>query len=417
MSTKVSFLAISLAVVLLPWLVWQIRPVRRVAPLAVVQITVGVLLGPSCFEQFAPSLHAALFSQPVMAGLDGVSSLGVLLYVFVTGLHVDRMLLRQGGRRLAAVAAGSVAVPLLLGAAAGAWMVHAIPGAAGPGDGGFIAAVALCIAVTALPVLAAILQEMGLIHTRLGQSALAVAALNDAALWIMLALLLAFSGPIGHAHALLGLGAAILWFALMLLVVPRVLAKLAQSSDGTILAIGVALALLSALISEALGTGYLIGAFSAGLVMPPSRRAALLMHLEPVAAAVLLPFFFLSTGLKAHIEPGSASFLGALAAATLATVIGKLAGTALPARWAGFSWPDSVSLGVLLQTKGLMEVVVLSALHEAGLVGTPIFSSMVAMAVICTLLTAPLVRAIHSLRQRLVSPHRGADGCELDSAS
>ena len=119
MSAKVSFLAVSLAVVLLPWLVWQLRPVRRVAPLAVVQIIAGVLLGPSCLERVAPGVHAALFSPPVMAGLDGVSSLGVLLYVFVTGLHVDRRLLGQNGRRLAVVAAGSIAVPLLLGAVAG----------------------------------------------------------------------------------------------------------------------------------------------------------------------------------------------------------------------------------------------------------------------------------------------------------
>ena len=340
-----------------------------------------------------------LFSRQVMADLDGISSLGVLLYVFVTGLHIDQSLFRQDGRRLGAVAAGSIMVPLLLGAVAGAWMLRAVPGAAGEvgGDMGFIAAVALCIAVTALPVLAAILQEMGLLQARIGQSALAVAALNDAALWIMLALLLAFFGPNGGAHALLGLTVSILWFGLLLLVGRPLLARLTGVSDGTILVIGTAVALLSALISEALGTGYLIGAFVAGLLVPPSRRSALLLRLEAVTAAVLLPFFFMSTGLKAHIEPGSASFLGLLAAATAATIIGKLAGTVLPARWAGFSWPDSLSLGVMLQTKGLMEVVVLSALHEAGLVGTPIFSGMVAMAVICTLLTAPVVRSLLSL--------------------
>ena len=163
------------------------------------------------------------------------------------------------------------------------------------------------------------------------------------------------------------------------------------------LVVGTALAILSAAVSEALGTGYLIGAFVAGAIMPAGCRASLLARLELVTATVLLPFFFMSTGLKAQIEPGAASFLGVLAIATAATVLGKLAGTALPARRAGFSWADSLSLGVMMQTKGLMEVVVLSALHDGGLIGTRIFSGMVAMAVTCTMLTAPGVRLLRRL--------------------
>jgi Kef-type K+ transport system membrane component KefB len=111
-----------------------------------------------------------------------------------------------------------------------------------------------------------------------------------------------------------------------------------------------------------------------------------------VTATVLLPFFFMSTGLKALIEPGSTSFLSLLTVAVAATVIGKLVGTALPARRGGFIWAKSLSLGAVMQTKGLMEVVVLAVLHEAGLIGAQIFSAMVAMAVIYTVLTAPAVR-------------------------
>ena len=122
MSTKISFLAISFAVVLLPWLLWRIGIVRRVAPLAVVQILIGVLLGPSCLGQLAPAFHAVLFARPVLAALDGVASLGVLIYVFVTGLHLDVALLKQDGRRLGVIALGSVSVPLLLGLGAGWWM-------------------------------------------------------------------------------------------------------------------------------------------------------------------------------------------------------------------------------------------------------------------------------------------------------
>ena len=401
MSAKVNFLAISFAIVLLPWLIWRIGPVRRVAPLAVVQILVGVMLGPSFLGRFAPVLHAALFTPPVLAALDGVASLAVLLYVFVTGLHLDVALLRQDGRRLGTIAFGSVAVPLLFGLGLGGWILHAVPGAVGPaGDGaGFVVSVAICIAVTALPVLAAVLREMGLLQARIGQMALAIAALNDAALWIMLAVLLAFAGSQGST-GMLGLGLAALFFGVLIVAVRPLLARLAGAGDRALLVGGVALAILAAGLSQALGTGYLIGAFVAGAIMPASARPVLLERLELLTATVLLPFFFMSTGLQALIEPGSASFLGLLAAAVAATVAGKVVGTALPARRLGFSWADSLSLGAMMQTKGLMEVVVLAVLHDAGLIGGQIFSVMVAMARVCTVITAPLVRWIAASEAR-----------------
>ena len=389
MSTKVSLLAISAVIVLLPWLLWRVGALRRSAPLAVLQIMTGVALGPSLLGQLAPEFHAALFTRPVLGALDGVASIGVLLYVFVTGLHLDTAALRTEGRRLSALTAGSIAVPLALGLLAGWWMLG-VPGALGPAgnQAGFVAAISICIAVTALPVLAAILTEMRLISTSLGQTALALAALNDAALWLMLAVLLALVAGHGGMEAALHLAAAFAWVALLFAALPL----LARVPNGAMLVVGVTLAIVSAAVSEALGTGYLIGAFVAGLVVPARSRAALLERLEVVTATVLLPFFFMSTGLKALIEPGSASFLGLLAVATAATVLGKVAGTALPARAMGMAWPQALSLGVMMQTKGLMEVVVLAVLHDSGLIGGQVFSAMVAMAVVCTVITAPLVR-------------------------
>jgi Kef-type K+ transport system membrane component KefB len=186
----------------------------------------------------------------------------------------------------------------------------------------------------------------------------------------------------------------------MFVVLRPLLARLAQAGGQAMLVVGVALSMLSAGISEALGTGYLIGAFVAGTIMPVACRNALIRRLEMVTATVLLPFFFMSTGLKALIEPGSSSFLGLLALTVAATVVGKVAGTALPARRLGFSWAQSLSLGAMMQTKGLMEVVVLAVLHDAGLIGTQVFSAMVAMAVVCTIITAPAVRLCRSWEAR-----------------
>ncbi|MDB5368467.1 MAG: cation:proton antiporter [Roseomonas sp.] len=395
LTPKVALLLVALLLVLGPWLVWRIGAVRRVAPLAVVQILAGVALGPTLLGRLAPEWHAALFSPWVLNALNGLSNLGVALYVFCSGLHLDTGGLRENARRLGPMAAGSMGLPLLLGLGAGFWIAAAWPGAVGPRADvvGFAISVAICVAVTALPVLAAILREMGLIAGRLGQTALALAALNDVALWMAIAALLALtrgSAAASAGVALLALG----WMAGMALVVRPLLARLAARgpAEDTMLVVALAIAFASAMVAEAIDLGLIIGAFAAGAAMPAAWRAPLLAKIEPLTAAVLLPFFFVSTGLRALIEPGSAAFLGMLVLVTAATVLGKVAGTALLARAAGERWRDALALGALMQTKGLMEVVVLAVLLEAGLIAPPIFSALVAMAVVCTIATTPLAR-------------------------
>jgi Kef-type K+ transport system membrane component KefB len=395
LSAKLGLLVVSLVLVLLPWALWRVPAVRRVMPLAVAQILVGLALGPSGLGRVAPGWQAALFTPPVLAAVDGIGGLGVLLYVFVTGLHLDAAPLRRDAPRLAAAALGSVGVPLLFGAAAAGGMLHVAPAVLGPlgARAGFVAAVAICIAVTALPVLAAVLAEMALLRTRIGQTALVLAALNDAALWVMLAVLLPLAAAPGHGAAgLAGLAGAAAWFAALFAAARLLASRLRDAKGQALLAVGVGLALLSAAASEALGTGYLIGAFAAGAAMPGPCRAALLDRLEAVTATVLLPFFFMSTGLRALVAPDQAGFLGLFALATVAAVAGKLVGTAWPARRLGFSWAEGFALGAMMQTKGLMEVVVLAVLHDAGLIGGQAFSALVAMAVACTVLAAPAVR-------------------------
>lgn len=395
MTPKVALLLVTLLLVLGPWLLWRLRAVRRLAPLAVLQIMAGVLLGPTLFGRLAPEAHAAIFSPWVLNALNGLSNLGVALYVFCSGLHLDTAGLRDSARRLGPMAAGSMGLPLLLGLGAGLAIAATWPDAMGPRADivGFATAIAICVAVTALPVLAAILQEMGLITGRLGQTALALAALNDMALWLAIAMLLAMAQG-SAAHSLAVSAMALAWMAAMALVVRPLLARLAARAPApdVVLVVALGVVFASAAVAEAIDLGLIIGAFAAGVVMPATWRATLLERVEPLTAAVLLPFFFVSTGLRAFIEPGSGAFLGMLALVTAATVLGKVAGTAIPARAAGESWRDSLALGALMQTKGLMEVVVLAVLLDAGLIAPSIFSALVAMAVLCTLVTTPLVR-------------------------
>ncbi|WP_198374664.1 cation:proton antiporter [Neoroseomonas rubea] len=394
MNAKVGLLCVAAALVAGPWLLWRIGAVRAVAPLAVLQILGGVALGPSLFGRLAPEAHAAVFTAPVLSSLQGLAAVGVLLYVFVSGLHLDPARLKGEARGLKRITAGSFLLPFLLGLGVGAWIAAFVPGAIGPrGDAvTFTLAIGVCIAVTALPILAAILREAGWIGTRLGQTALALAAVNDAALWLVLAALLAIAAG---AAAQIGttLLFSLLWGA-ALLGCARLLRSLAEGegAEARMLVLGVALCFVSAAAAEAIGLGYILGGFAAGVVMPPASRAALIARIEPLTATVLLPFFFVSTGLKATIDPGSAAFLSVLLLATVATFAGKVAGTALPARQAGESWSFALALGVLMQTKGLMEVVVLAALLDAGMIGPVVFSGLIAMAVVTTVIAAPLAR-------------------------
>jgi Kef-type K+ transport system membrane component KefB len=392
-----------------PLLLWRLTRLRRVMPLAVVQILTGILLGPSLLGRLAPELLAPMIGPTALAPLEGIATLAVILFALVTGLHADAAILRGLGAAIAWLGLGSALLPMAAGAGAGLLLAHAVPEALGPRAtaASFAAGVGIAAGVTALPVLGAILAQMGLLERRLGQLALVCAAMNDALLWGLLALLLAAvgsgGGDAGHWLVLLG---GPLYVLLVLWLVRPWLHRLASDRVGGVSQLGLGLAcagaLGSAAVTELLGLHAVLGAFLAGLAAPDSVRRALLERLEPTTAMVLMPFFFVLTGLRTTIEPGSVTFLAVFVANTLAAVLGKLGGTALLARSVGESWPTALGLGALLQTKGLMEVVVLTVLLDAGLIAPPAFSALVLMALVSTAITMPLTR--------LLAPDAARDG-------
>lgn len=382
-----------------PVALWRLGGLRRLVPLAVVQILVGVLLGPSVLGRMAPESGAVLLSPDALAPLSGIATLAVILFAFVTGLHADATLLRGRGPALAWVGIGSAVLPTLLGAAAGLLLARLHPDILGPraSVAEFAAAVGICTGVTALPVLGAILLQMGLLGRRLGQLALLCAAINDALLWVLLAGLLALAEGSGGAFWPTVIGAPFYLLLMLGIVRPllgRVLApagrgEAAGPGDPT-LVVACVVALGSAAATEALGLHHVLGAFLAGVAVPAAARRAILARLEAPVAVVLMPFFFILVGLRTTIDLASGAFVAVFLLATLAATLGKLAGTALLARVAGESWPCALGLGALLQTKGLMEVVVLTILLDAGLIGPPVFSALVLMALVTTAATMPL---------------------------
>jgi Kef-type K+ transport system membrane component KefB len=246
-------------------------------------------------------------------------------------------------------------------------------------------------------VLGAILRELGLVHARLGQLALAIAAFSDGALWLMVAPLLsarastplslqALAVPLAFVVAMtLFIGPALRWFV-----------KRMKLSDEDSLVAALAVAIGSAALTEAAGLHYMLGAFLAGAIMPASLRASLLQRLETPTLLLLMPFFFALAGLKTKIEIFSDAFFPSFALLTSVAFFGKVGATLLFGKAFGEEWRHSLALGILLQSKGLTEVVLVTILLEAGLITPAVFSILIVMGLLCTVITAPLIRLVYT---------------------
>ncbi|CAO3441719.1 hypothetical protein [Azospirillum argentinense] len=383
-----------------PFLLWRLSGLKHVAPMVVIQILFGIALGPSVLGQAAPELWQPLFARESLAPLSGLALLAVVFFAFLTGLHLDLEEFKGRGRAFVGISLSSMLVPTLLGGGLGWWIAGAFPGMAGPKADPllFAAGFGICVGVTALPVLGAILREMGLIGERVGRLALGYAAVNDALLWLLITAVLALAA--GGSGGFAGVAwIAVLGFAYLaataLLARPlltRLMNRIAPNGDvGDMVVVVTCAALLgSAAVTELIGLHYILGAFVAGTVMPRRLAAAILDRLEHFATLILLPFFFTLTGLKVTLDLAASAQWWVFALATVATIAGKVLGTALPARLSGESAADSWRLGTLMSCKGLMEVIVLTILLEAGVLSEACFSAMVLMAVVVTALTQPM---------------------------
>src|SRR6266700_6757493 len=286
MTPELIFLVQALAILVLPVAVWRVLRLRGTVPLVVVQILVGVALGPTLFGRLAPETYHLFFNPATLTPLWGVASIAVLLFGFVTGLHLDPADFLGRGRAFALVAGASVAVPTAAGFLGGLWIIAHQPSElmGGINPLGFATAIGICIGVTALPVLGAILREMDLLGRRIGNYALGIAAVNDAALWLLLGgLITAVAGDApGNPDMLLSLFGLPIYLAVMVWLVPPVMRRAADSllRDGRMrersLAGVCALALGSAMATQILGLHYIFGAFMAGAVMPHELRKPLL---------------------------------------------------------------------------------------------------------------------------------------------
>ena len=367
-------------------------------PAVLGEMVAGILLGPSLLGWVAPGASRYLFPPENMGALLALSQLGLMLFMFYVGLNVDPGALRKHGRTAVVTSNASVAVPFALGAALALWLypVFAPPAVSRLG---FVLFIAAAMSVTAFPVLARILEERSLLQTRLGALAIACAAVDDVTAWSLLAVVVVIvrSGAAQASLLLRFVGLAALVAVMLVLVRPAVRHML-QLSTGKRLAIALLFLLASAWMTEHLGVHLLFGAFLAGVVMPhdESFRREISQSFAPLSTALLLPLFFAYTGLRANfgVVHGVGMWMLCVLVIALA-VVGKLAGSMIAARATGLPWRESAALGVLLNTRGLMELVLLNVGLDLGVISHEIFSIMVIMALVTTFMTAPLLHWLY----------------------
>ncbi len=364
------------------WLVSRIGQPRVIG-----EIVAGVLLGPSLLGLVLPATAAYLFPGPVVDGLRILSQFGLVLFLFLVGLHLDLPSLRGSGRTVIAVSQASIIVPFGLAIGLAALVYPEFGAEVNPV--GFSVFLGSALSVTALPVLARILADVGLDRDRIGVISLACAAINDIAAWCLIAIVVAVIGATAPFGAVTTVALATAFVVVMLLVVRPLLARL---PDLPIWAVLVAAA-VSAWTAEQIGVHAIIGAFIAGLVMPRRARWQQETHdrLDVVVRNLLLPIFFFVAGLSARVDQLTTSALLLTVAVIAVAIAGKLGAATVAARLAGERWSDSVTLGVLMNTRGVTELVILNLGLQLGIIDTTVYTVMVLMALVTTLMTAPLL--------------------------
>lgn len=386
-------------------------------PAVVAEIIGGILLGPSILGALAPSVANALFPPGSLEPLASVSQLGVLLFVFLVGLEVEPAMLRGRARATVAIAVAGIAAPFVLGAAVAIPVYELVASHRPPLELALFVGAAM--AVTAFPVLARILGDHRLLRTRLGALAIACAALEDVIAWCLLAFVVAFARSDGLIHAAITTALATVFVAAMLLGVRPLLERLVDRNNAPltlgheIVAIAVLGALGSAWISDRIGIHLVFGAFLFGAVVPKRDgfAHALADKLEAIVVVVFLPLFFVVSGLRTHVGlVGSANHALACLLIIGTACLGKAGGTLIAARATGLEWREAGALGVLMNTRGLMELIVLNVGFELGVLDTAMFSMMIVMVVVTTMATSPLLARVYPARDAIRDLVAGAAG-------
>lgn len=384
-------------------------------PAVVGEIVAGIMLGPSLLGRFFPGVFGYLLPPMVAPFLDVLAQLGIILYMFLVGLELDPALVAKQGRAAVAISHSSIVTPFLLGTAL-ALVLYPEVAAAGIPFTGFSLFVGVSMSVTAFPVLSRILTDLGIQKTPLGITTLTCAAVDDVTAWCLLAVVVGVVEARGTGGSLITAAMAVAYILFMVMLVRPTLSQLTSRQENAghltqgIMAIVFILLLLSALATDLIGIHAMFGAFALGVVIPSDSKLARGMseRLEDVLVVLLLPTFFAFTGLRTRI--GLVSGLHAWMLCGLIIVVasaGKFGGSFVAARLTGFSWRDASALGVLMNTRGLAELIVLNIGLQLRVINPRVFAMLVVMSLVTTLATTPV---LHLIRREEITASKSKQG-------
>ena len=394
---------------------------RRInQPQVVGEIAAGILLGPSVLGAAWPQATSYLFSPKVLPFLDMLANVGLIFFMFLIGLELDMRLIRGRGHAAALVSHVSIVFPFILGVGSALVLFSQLGSASGKFTP-FALFLGASMSITAFPVLARILTERGLYKTRLGAVTLTCAAVDDVTAWCILAVVVTVARASGMSAALLTIGLSIIFIAFMIFVVRPLMARLAThheehgSLSGAALAVVFGGVLLSAIATDRIGIHAIFGAFLFGAVMPQRSEfiRELVGKLEDFVAVFLLPLFFAYTGLRTQFgliggDPKLWMFCGVI---LFIAVLGKWGGSTAAAKAVGLEWRESLAVGILMNTRGLTELIILNIGLDLGVIPPTLFAMLVIMAVVTTFMTTPLLSLVYPRREleRMVAEESGEE--------
>lgn len=385
---------------------WIFRKIGQ--PTVIGEIIAGIFLGPSVVGMYLPEYSAMLFPVESLGNLQFLSQIGLILFMFVIGMELDLKVLKNKANDAVVISHASIVFPFALGIGLSYFIYHRFA-PAGVEFLAFSLFMGIAMSITAFPVLARIVQERGIHKTRLGTIVITCAAADDITAWCLLAAVIAIVKAGTFMSSLYVIGCATLYVLMMLFVVKPFLKKVGDlyanrnELSKPIVAIFLLTLIISSYLTEVIGIHALFGAFMTGAIMPDSTkfRNIFIEKVEDVALILLLPLFFVFTGLRTQIglisDPELLKITGYI---ILVAVAGKFVGSALAARFVGQNWRDSFTIGALMNTRGLMELVVLNIGFDLGVLSPEIFTMMVIMALVTTFMTGPAIDIINFIFKR-----------------
>ena len=392
-------------------------------PSVIGEIAAGIFLGPSFIGMYFPDFSHFVFPDKSMDNLKFLSQIGLILFMFVVGMELELKTLKNKANDAVVISHASIVFPFTLGVGL-AYLLYSEFAPANVNFLSFALFIGISMSITAFPVLARIVQERGLTKTRLGSIVITCAAADDITAWCILAAVIAIVKAGSVLSAIYIIIMAVAYVFLMLKIVQPFLKRLGdkhsnkESLSKPVVAIFFITLLISAFATEVIGIHALFGAFLAGVIMPSNMnfRTIFIEKIEDVAVLLLLPLFFVFTGLRTQIGLLDSWHLWSIAILIIAVAtVGKFVGSAFAAKFVGQSWRDSLIIGALMNTRGLMELIVLNIGYDLGVLSDEIFAMLVIMALVTTFMTGPFLDLINKFMPEKKSAEEMQDSQKLST--